>query len=707
MSDGAPRSNARPLRRRIPGLARLGRAVQRHQVEDLAACARALTALVGKVPEVDPLPGGAGQVPRAVLTARLLQDSAPVPWPHALMRQLDPDDPAFLPPLGLHPVLQARDRTLLGLPDDPRVAWVDPFGWMGVGDGPSVAVWFGDGRHAWPVGPHPDERGAAADPPWTVSQRRSRPDLGVVTTCQRGPLTLTLTTFPIRLDGRIAWVLHAALALDGPAPRPVRLAFALRPSGFEGASPIFHLERSEEGLWTADGEPLLALASPGSEVIQAVHGEADPWLRLTGQRRGGPHRRPGALSLRCPAGQASAAELYRDTCTPGEPLTRLAVFAPPAGVAPQLVRTTGHTLWVGAEADRAGLLRAGAELTLAAHQEVLEACRARLLAAPTDIGLGGLLGAVALARMGFVRRAGDRIAAGLARVRRDGSLPDAEGPETAAVLAWAASEHLRWTDARNLAKATRKGWERLVERLVDQADEPGGFALFGSQGSARWTAIWRAAGLVGSAHALRALFREEAGNSLTRWGLAGARACELLDDRLGDGPWQSAHERAPDGSSAAMLTAAWLGVLPLDHRGVATTVAFLGDHCTHNGGVLLRGGAHVAATSLLTAVRERLDPGSDQLGRIAALASPTGALPTVRHATRGALGEGDDLLSAALFVLLAVERVQASKGELRVLPGLAAARDLPTPYGPVTLEDGVLRGQWRGPAPSVVGARVG
>ena len=30
---------------------------------------------------------------------------------------------------------------------------------------------------------------------------------------------------------------------------------------------------------------------------------------------------------------------------------------------------------------------------------------------------------------------------------------------------------------------TRKGWERLVERLVDQAYEPGDFALIGSQGS--------------------------------------------------------------------------------------------------------------------------------------------------------------------------------------------------------------------------------
>ncbi|NOY27058.1 MAG: hypothetical protein GXP62_14405, partial [Oligoflexia bacterium] len=93
----------------------LGRVLQRQQVEESAACARALTALYGSVPEVEVLPGGASRVPRALLTGRVLQDQPACPWPAALMRQLDPDDPAFLPPLGLHPVLAARDRTLLGL----------------------------------------------------------------------------------------------------------------------------------------------------------------------------------------------------------------------------------------------------------------------------------------------------------------------------------------------------------------------------------------------------------------------------------------------------------------------------------------------------------------------------------------------------------------------------------------------------------------
>lgn len=114
----------------------------------------------------------------------------------------------------------------------------------------------------------------------------------------------------------------------------------------------------------------------------------------------------------------------------------------------------------------------------------------------------------------------------------------------------------------------------------------------------------------------------------------------------------------------------------------------------------------MAATSLLLAVEQRLDPAVDPVATVAALASPTGALPTARHPARGALGAGHDLLSAALFALVALDRVQMERGRLVVYPGLARVRDLPTPFGrldltqtPTGLE---VVGRWRGPAPEVV-----
>jgi hypothetical protein len=131
------------------------------------------------------------------------------------------------------------------------------------------------------------------------------------------------------------------------------------------------------------------------------------------------------------------------------------------------------------------------------------------------------------------------------------------------------------------------------------------------------------------------------------------------------------------------------------------TARYLDAYHRHGGGLLLQGGAHPAATVLLEATLERTDPDRDALGAVAALASDTGAFPVARHPHRGALGEGDDLLGAALFVLLALERVQVDRGRIRVLPGILRARNLPTPYGPVDLEDGTLTGRWRGSPPKV------
>ncbi|MCK6503760.1 hypothetical protein L6R53_10230 [Myxococcota bacterium] len=696
----------------LPDLARrgrrqLGRLLQREVVEDAAACARALTALVGRAPEGLSLPGGPSSVPRALLTGNALQVMAACPWPSAMMRQLDPDDPAFLPPLGMHPVLAARDRTLLGLPERGRLAWVDPLGWCGLGDGPAVTAWFGEGEPGggggcWPLGRAPDEARAPESAP--VEQRRGEGGLGVVTRGRRGSLELELSILPVVLDGAVAWALVARLRRLGGSAGPAHLSFALRPAGTEGVRPVFQLARDAAGLWTADGVPILAVGERGQHALLGSHGQPDPWA-LLGAGGGGLQGAAAPGQVHCPVGLASGAEVYRAWLAPGQELARLAILAPPRRTAEVLERTSAESLWAGAQADRRGLLQSGCELVLSSHNHVLEAARQRLLVEPVDpdeaVSLGGLLGAVALARLGFQRRAADRIAAGLARVRRDGTLEGAEGPETAAALAWAAAEHLRWTDASTQARATRRAWLRLVEGLVRAPLQAGGFALFGSRGSRRWSAIWRAAALVGCAAVLRDHHHVARGEDATRWGLAGAAAAEELDGWLGDGPWTSARDRVHDGSAAALLAAVWLGVVSPQHRGVGPTLVALRQRQWHGGGVLLHGGAHIAATALLVAAEERRSPGLDQLDLVARLASPTGALPTARHPTRGAVGEGDDVLSAALFVLLAVERVQAGRGVLRLLPGLQRARGLPTPYGPIDVDSGRVRGQWRGAPPQV------
>ncbi|MAY80107.1 MAG: hypothetical protein CL930_04895 [Deltaproteobacteria bacterium] len=662
------------------------------KVEQTAACARALTGLLGRMPAIEVLP--AQQMTRATLTGEVLRSQNPVPWPAGMMRQLDPADPAFLPPMGLHPVLAGRDRTLVGIPGRKGVAWVDPLGWCGVGLGPTVSVWFGEGRDGCVVGRVPGQPGDLTD---VVHQRRGDDGLSVVTSFTRGVLTLTMHHWPVVLQGQVAWVLYAKLELGGPAPRPVRLAFAIRPACNEGATPVFELNRDKEGLWTADGTPILAVSRHGDEILQGAHGRADPFHRFSGLVHSGAPTMSGNVHIRCPAGQATAAEVYRTTMTPGEPFSRFVVLQPPPNTPSTLMRTTGQSLWSGALADRRGVLASGAKFQLERHDDLFVACRQRILLDTGETGVAGLLAAVALARMGFVRRAGTRLSGWMNRVRRDGTLP-AEDPADAAMLAWAASEFVRWTQDAGWRDENLGAWRRLLNRLVDDPGEPGGRLFFGADGSGRWTALWRTAALLGSSVQLRSV-----DPSHNQWALAGGQAREALSSLLGDAPWSAAPGRVPNGAAAAMLAVAWVGIIDVRNPDVLETMAHVKDKHCHGGGVFLHGGAHPAATALLSVVAERAEPTmADPIDVLAALASPTGAIPTAVHPTRGALVEGDDLLSASMFALMALDRVRASRDSITILPDLVSARELPTPFGRIDVVDGQVMGKWIGKKPRVI-----
>lgn len=668
---------------------------QASEVEEAASCARALAALVGPRRTITSLVGQeSSRITRAVLTGRVIAAVGQVPWPSAIHRQLDPEDPAFLPPLGAHLVLSARDATVLALPGRKRQAWVDPLGWAGFGDGPAVTVWFGDGRQGYPTGRSPGP--ASLDEAVSVTQQRSDDGHGVITTCVRDGVTLEVFHWPVVLQGQVACAVFARLSLDAPAPRPVRLGFAMRPVGLEGVEPVFSLERDDEGLWRADGAPLLALARPGDEILVGSLSRPDPWQRFSGQAFVGDQRPPGAASVSCPAGQSSAVEVYRTTLVPGEPFGRFAVIAPPKEAPSSLVRTSGKALWQGSIADRKGMLAAGCEVSLAAHNRLLDAARLRALIDNSDVGVASCLAAVALARLGFVRRAGERLSAWMNRVRRDGRLPGTNDASPA-VLAWAASEYIRWTGERSWLRTHLTPWRRLLDRLATTPLPPGGHALFGVEGSTRWSAIWRTAALLHSSIALREATQDHQG-----WALDGGRAREALLDVLGPAPWSTEEGRAPDGAAAGMLTAAWLGLLSTRHEAVQATIAHIRSHYWHGGGVFSQGGAHPAATALLLAVQQRTDPSIDALSAVAALASPTGSFPSARHPYRGALGTPDDLLGAALFLMVALDAVRVEKRTLRIMPGITRAIDLPTPFGRIDIDGEKVVGRWRTVPPRVI-----
>jgi len=305
---------------------------------------------------------------------------------------------------------------------------------------------------------------------------------------------------------------------------------------------------------------------------------------------------------------------------------------------------------------------------------------------------------VCLARFGFIRRAGDRLATELARVRRDGSYPGGE-PEDAAVLAWAAGQYVMWSDDQAWLGEQLPAWARLLDHIISTEPTPGGRALFGMGGSRRWTRIWQAAGLLSSAWVLRSHERH------AEWTLAAGRFREVIRHELTAEPWSCDENRSPDGASTAALVAVWLGLVSPSHPGVRPTLEYLRARAWHGGGVLLQGGANTAATCIYAAVRALTDDQYDPLAPLLSLASPTGAFPTARHPGRGALGLGDDSLGAALFGILALDRLRMESGRMQLMPGLVHAENLPTPMGRVDIEtiDGKRRltGRWRAAAPRV------
>lgn len=681
-------------------LRRLSRLLGAGEVEDAANIARALAALPGERSLAGMISQESARLSRGLLTARAIESLGPVPWPDAIRRQLDPDDPAFLPPLGVHLVLSARDRTWLALPGRQRRGWVDPLGWAGIGDGPAVTVWFADGRRGFPTGRLPGP--VSRDDEVSVSQTRSDDGHGVVTLCTRGGLQLEIFHWPVVLQGQVAVAVYARLTLDAPAPRPVRLGLAIRPVGLDGVEPIFRLERDADALWRANGRPVLALARPGDEVLVGTFTRPDPWRRFSGIDYGGDRRPAEPLSIDCAAGLASAVEVARATLSPGEPFARFAIIAPPPGAPSSLVRTSGRALWQGSIADRRGVLAAGSTIVLEtpALDRLFDAARQRALFAEGSPNLARCLATVALARLGFVRRAGKRLSNWMARVRRDGRLPGARGAAPA-ILAWAAAEFTRWSGERTWVREHQLPWRRLLDRLIDPSLPPGGHALFGADGSARWSAIWRVAALLHSSIALRG-----SGEEIQRWALTGGRAREALPAQLGAAPWSSAPGKAPDGGAAGMLAAAWLGLISPKKPEVQITLNHLREHHWHGGGVFSQGGAHPAATAMLLGVQRRVEPTRDALSVLAALASSTGAFPSARHPERGALGRGDDLLGAAMFLLLALDAVIIEQRTLRVGPGIRRAVDLPTPFGRIDIDGDQIVGRWRGTPPWIAVANA-
>ena len=178
--------------------------------------------------------------------------------------------------------------------------------------------------------------------------------------------------------------------------------------------------------------------------------------------------------------------------------------------------------------------------------------------------------------------------------------------------------------------------------------------------------------------------------------MAGAEGREQLLSFLGEIPWRGIPEQEPDGSSATLLAAVWLRVLPPHITEVDQMMSFLKAH-KHDDGILLHGGAHIAAHAMYLAIRQLREPNFDGSLELSKYASPTYAFPTARHKYRGALLEGDDLLSSALYILMVLDHVRLEKDLIEIGPAIHSVLHLPTPFGHIDFNpnQGISFGRWR------------
>lgn len=652
---------ARGIRRRIRSLLQ-----SRTDVQEAASCARALAGIIGGAPHREL--ADAAKISQAVLTSKVISKRGNIPWPAPIARELDVEDPAYLPPFGAHLPVSARDSVALGMVGLPGIAHVDAWGWTEVEDRPMVTTWIRIDGQAHVLGKLP-----YTSKTLQISQSRSDDGHAIITRGEHSSFLLEVFVWPSKYEGSSVWVMVSRIR----AKREIQaeLALSIQPMNRAGAQPIFQLQRDDKGNWSADGKPILSVSQSGRSILTSTWKENALWNMFSSGDRA---KRVERLSVHCGAGNASAAEVYSASLSSGQALSTFSIL--PMKPVTSLRRLNELSLWKGSIADRKGLLDAGSQIDIGSGQPILEAARHRLLIDRGPLSLSRCLGVVALARMGFVKVAAERLGTWLQK----GEWNQTES----AFLGWAATEFLIWTQERSWLKTHGKALKKLLDELVEQESVPSGHEIFGQDGSKRWSEIWKTAALLNAVHAMG---RDETDRH--RWGLAGAQARSDLLLILGQAPWSASSDRAADGSSAALLAAGWLGLVPLEDEAFQRTLTFVSSR-THLEGVLLQGGAHLAATAILFAIKQRLSPHFPAVRKMAELASPTGALPKVVHRERGALESGDDPMSAALFLLLALDNIVIVDHKIMIGTSIVRLKNMPTPFGRIDVENKKGMGRW-------------
>jgi len=722
------------LASRLKGITRALRETRGADARFVSRCTRALQALQSGALHTDLLPLGARIVTRGVLTSQLMSVGRNNPWPYAFTRQTDPRDPGFLPRslLPLHLNLSFRDWATVGLPGVDREAIVDPGGWITpLRDGPSIAVWVGDSRRMWTMGPLP---GWGEDAELDLHQERIAGSPLVRTTARRADITVQVDAWPLVVQGKMVFGVTARVRLDAPAPRPVRVGFAIRPANPEGVAPTFSLERRDDGWWLADGRPFAFVPHPGDTLCLSTWARGDAYGRVGGMlrdRRSRGLRGDGADAVNCPVGMATGCEIYRTNLSPGETFKRTLYAAADVEVGDALRRSSASRLVAGARADWEGITRAGARFELPVHGGVFDSCRTTLLAL-LDRGAvtagpftyhdfwyrDAAYHLAALARLGFLRQAAEVLATWPGRQDRSGAwLAHGGAWDGTGGAIWALVDHVRLSGDLRLLKETwpalQKAARYLMSKQVDGLMPAGASAShLGPPDRYYWDACWACAGLREAARAARWMKKEKQARAFS---MAHGEMLDRLRVHMGEGPVPAAPGRAMDSAAATVLAGVWpLGIFSASEPALRKTARWLLDHCMHDGGLfhdVVHSGVSPYLTCGLAQYRIcRSDPGAaEHLDHLAANASPAGGWPEAYLPGRGGvMGDGEMAWAAASFAMLCRNLILREDGAtLHLFQGADArwwgdevvVEGAPTAFGPsrLHLRGGELRldADWR------------
>lgn len=246
---------------------------------------------------VELLRAGATMHARGLVNSRVIQNNLDWVWPYWVCRQVDPDDPAFLPrAFSITQInLTHRNWTAVGLPGSDEMPIVDPHGMLTPFlDGWSLDAWIlsDDGRRHFP------SRATEA------TQRLRLDPLSIDTSSGRKGISLqSRVRMEAQEDQAVCRVEYTAKTQE-----PGWLVLSLRPFNTEGISFIDRIALSEKrDAWTIDDEEEAVRLDRKPERHHVSHyRHGDVTIRLSQARD-----EEQQNEIECEAGMATAAASYR------------------------------------------------------------------------------------------------------------------------------------------------------------------------------------------------------------------------------------------------------------------------------------------------------------------------------------------------------------------------------------------------------------